>query len=195
MLLQIRSSLYVLLSTFMLLGSGAVHAQIPASTDQGCDGVDTRLQDERRAGEAADIEEMAQKYVTACRTSRTKPELSMAMGDFAAVRRSANRYQESLKIAMECIKFEYLALGCHIEKALSLNGLGLRSEAKEVLKTASNVLAELKSSGAHEMNQAQDLRARVKADDYEFRVRKARAKLWMANQGEPYLLSITKSFQ
>ena len=192
MLLHLKSVFLALLALPVLLNHSAAVAQPTPRVELDCDGVEARLQDARRAGDSAALEDWAEKYVVACRPSRNKTELSMAMGDIAAIRRSASRFQESLRLSMECIKFEYLALGCHIEKSLSLNGLGMRSEAKEVLKTAADVLAQLKNSGSHEMAQAEELRARVKPDDYEMRDRKAKAKLWMANQGEPYLRSVIK---
>lgn len=177
----------------MLLGlHDGVRAQQASRLSLECADAESGLAEARRSGDPISIEGAAKRYLTACRPSRSKTELSTAMADLASLRRSEKRHQESLTYALDCIRFEYLALGCHIEKALALEGLGLHEQAKDVLKTGLDVVEKLKAAGLHELAQAEEARQRSRSPDYESRVRRARVKLSMAQSGEPYIRNLMK---
>lgn len=159
-----------------------------------CLNLERQREGSAKSGNSARIDELARLYVQSCRQVRSKPEVSIAMAEIASVKRLLGYWSEALFQAQECIRFEYLALDCHIEKALALDGLGMKSEAKQVLRTAGDVVGQLETIGSHELASAEAGRSRLRPGEYEQRERRARARLSMAANGRVYLKAIQVAF-
>lgn len=115
------------------------------------------------------------------------------MAELAALRRIAGQGEEALATAQDCIRFEYLALTCHIEKALALQSLGMKTEARQVIGTSREVASKLRTVGNHELAKLEGSRARIKPEHLAAMSREAQARLRMADTGEKMLLDAERA--
>lgn len=181
--MEIRVRVVVLASC--LLGTMAnAHA---LSLEDSCSGIEADRNEQVNVANAEKLKDLATLYVRQCRPLRSKPEISIAMSEIAGVLRLQGSMQAALSQSQECIKFDYLSLNCHVEKALAMNGLGLKSEAREVLKTANNVLAQLGPVADHELLIANRIKNASKQNDYLMRLRSANARISILKNGGNYL--------
>ena len=171
-----------------------VHGQSLAQTNAiSCSDIEIKRGEALTKQDVGMLGEYATKYFHQCRTLRSKPEISIAMGEIASVLRIENKFTDALTQSQECIKYEYLSLGCHIEKALAMNALGLKSEAKEVLKTGRMVLGQLSEVASHEFAVAEVMRSKGKSNEYEMQIRSAKSRLATAERMGAFLKTVEKS--
>jgi hypothetical protein len=174
------------------LGSGFGFAQQTPGLEGRCQGIEKERTEAFRIGDAQRIYASANDYLKTCRYVRSNPEVSVALWELVVVRRLGGQLSEALGQAQECIKFEYLAVGCHIEKALILDGMGMKSEARQVLKTAADVIGRLESKGRVELASAESPGVRLKPDELAMQIRRGNAHLRLAKQGRESLKAMER---
>src|SRR5574337_1090175 len=146
------TSAAVTLCILLAAASAAPSTAMASNVDTGnasCDQLQKARSDALSSRNMAVLDQAATAYIQQCRTLRSKIEIAQAMAEVAATRRAVGQKQEALKQAQQCIQFEYLALGCHLEKALALDALGMKVEAREVIATAREVIDRLRDAGDH----------------------------------------------
>lgn len=185
-----------LLARLALACVAVVTAGSPARSDaatEACEQLAVRRAQAAQRSDLAGLHQAATSYLERCRAAHSKTELSAAMAELAGVRRMAGQGEEALATAQDCIRFEYLALTCHIEKALALQALGMRTEARQVIGTSREVASKLRTIGYHELAKIESGRSRIKPDHLAALSREAQARLRMADTGERVLLEAERA--
>lgn len=172
----------------LAIGAAWYGTAVQAATDGDvCDQLADRRSEAGQRSDLSALQQAATAYVDRCRGARSRIEVAGAMAELSWVRRSAGQADEALATAQTCIRFEYLALTCHIEKAMALQALGMKSEAKQVLGTSREVVAKLRTQGKHDLARLSGARGQVKPEDVNAIAREAQARLNMATIGERVL--------
>lgn len=158
-----------------------------------CESLAARRDEASRAGDLVQLNRAATEYVESCRAVHSRTEVSAAMAELAAIRRMAGQADEALAAAQECIRFEYLALDCHVEKAKSLQIMGMRTEARQVIATARDIAERLKVLGRHELAKVEAGRSKIKPEQAAAMTREAKARLKMAESGDSTIAAAENS--
>lgn len=179
-----------LIAGFLLVATSATSLAQARATEEAhsaCAQLQSSRAEALKNRNLADLERYADAFVAQCRFVRSKIEISQAMAEVAGCRRAVGQKQEALNHAQRCIQYEYLGLGCHIQKAYALSDLGMKNEAREVISTGRSVAKRLEDTGNQMAMQAAQGGGRMKPDDIERIGREARARIAMAVEGQRWL--------
>lgn len=160
--------------------------------DDQCSVLERKRASSLRQRDQEGLQIAAGHYVDTCRSTRSRIEVALAMAELAGVLRNSQQYAAARAQAQACINFEYLAVGCHVEKALALNELGMQSEAKQILRTAAEVLPRLDRANEHKLEVVESGRSKITAEEYDRRARQANAHLRIAGRWAGFLRAAAK---